>query len=255
MKNIFYAFILLLAIGCQNQPSDKAANSEQTTDSPTPPAPNTLTEAEKAAGWELLFDGQTTDKWRGYNHETFPTLGWKVMDGTIAVEKSGTEEEGFGGDIITKEKFENFEFSLDFLLSDTANSGILYRVVEVEDTPIWHNAPEYQLLDNERYAEMGIDNKHFTAANYDLHPAETDYTKPIGEWNTARIVLKNNHVEHWLNGNLVVAYDLESPEWAALVAKSKFAEYPGYGKTKNGHIGLQDHGHLVQFRNVKVRRL
>lgn len=254
MKNtIYFLLLVFISLSCQSKPAEKAPESEVA--SATPPAPNTLTEEEKAAGWELLFDGKTTDKWRGYNHETFPTLGWKVMDGTIAVEKSGTEEEGFGGDIITKEKFENFELSIDFLLTDTANSGILYRVVEVENTPIWHNAPEYQLLDNERYAEMGIDNKHFTAANYDLHPAETDYTKPIGEWNTARIILNNNHVEHWLNGNLVVAYDLESPEWAALVAKSKFAEYPGYGKTRNGYIGLQDHGHLVQFRNLKVRRL
>lgn len=254
MKNTIYFLLLaFLSISCQSKPAEKTPEGEVA--SATPHAPNTLTEEEKAAGWELLFDGKTTDKWRGYNHETFPTLGWKVMEGTIAVEKSGAEEEGFGGDIITKEKYENFDLSIDFLLTDTANSGILYRVVEVENTPIWHNAPEYQLLDNERYAEMGIDNKHFTAANYDLHPAETDYTKPIGEWNTARIILNNNHVEHWLNGNLVVAYDLESPEWAALVAKSKFAEYPGYGKTRNGYIGLQDHGHLVQFRNLKVKRL
>ena len=249
MKNTFYFLVLLLfGIGCQSNTSNESATT-------TPPAPNSLSDEEKAAGWELLFDGKTTDKWRGYNHEAFPTLGWKIMDGNVAVEKSGAEEEGFGGDIVTKDKYENFELTLDFLLSDTANSGILYRVKEVENTPIWHNAPEYQILDNARYAEMGSTNEHFTAANYDLNPAETDYTKPIGEWNTARIVLNNNHVEHWLNGNLVVAYDLETPEWAALVAKSKFAEYPDYGKTRNGNIGLQDHGHLVMFRNIKVKRL
>ncbi len=252
MKNSFPLLLLLLILSCQSNTSNEQSTQEET---PTPPTPNALTDEEKRAGWELLFDGKTTDKWRGYNHETLPTLGWKVTDGTIAVEKSGTEEEGFGGDIITKDKYENFELTLDFSCSDTANSGIFYRVAEMDGTPIWHNAPEYQILDNARYAEMGVDSLHFCAANYDLHPAETDYTKPVGEWNIARIVLNNNHVEHWLNGNLVVAYDLESPEWEALVAKSKFKDYPGYGKTKNGHIGLQDHGHLVRFRNIKVRRL
>ncbi|MEO1259590.1 MAG: DUF1080 domain-containing protein [Bacteroidota bacterium] len=255
MKNFPYLIlILLMTIGCQSSTTNEAAHEENAA-APVPPAQNTLTEEEKAAGWELLFDGNTTDKWRGYNHETFPTLGWKVMNGNIAVEKSGTEEEGFGGDIITKEKFENFELTLEFMCSDTSNSGVLYRVKEVEGTPIWHNAPEYQVLDNERYAEMGVDSMHFTAANYDLHPAQTDYTKPIGEWNLARILINNNHVEHWLNGQLVVSYDLETPEWEALVAKSKFREYPDYGRTRNGHIGLQDHGHLVQFRNLKIRRL
>ena len=156
---------------------------------------------------------------------------------------------------MTKTTYENFELKLEFLLSDTANSGIFYRVKEMADKPIWHNAPEYQILDNERYAEMGIDSFHFTAANYDLNPAETDHTNPIGQWNHAHIIVNNNHVEHRLNGNLVVAYDLESPEWETLVAKSKFAEFPDFGRTKIGHLGLQDHGHLVQFRNLKVRLL
>ena len=254
MKNKIYFLLLLLALGCQSNTSNKSPDQEAT-NTPALPPPNTLSEEEKTAGWELLFDGKTTNKWRGYNHETFPTLGWKVMDSTIAVEKSGTEEEGFGGDIITKEKYENFELTLEFLLSDTANSGIFYRVIEMEGSPIWHNAPEYQVLDNARYAEMGVDSLHFTAANYDLHPAKTDYTKPIGEWNTARIIVNNNHVEHWLNGKQVVSYDLETPAWESLVAKSKFKDYPAYGRTRNGHLGLQDHGHLVQFRNLKVRRL
>lgn len=252
MKNTFYLLCLLaLAISCQN----KTTNEQAVEEKPAPTLPNTLTAEEKAAGWELLFDGKTTDQWRGYNHETFPTLGWKVMDGSIAVEKSGAEEEGFGGDIITKATFENFEFSMEFLCSDTANSGIFYRVTEMKGAAIWHNAPEYQILDNDRYAEMGVDSLHFTAANYDLHPAETDHTKPIGEWNTARIILNNNHVEHWLNGHKIVEYNLESPEWEALVAKSKFASYSDYGKIRDGHLGLQDHGHLVRFRNIKVRRL
>ncbi|HHM21611.1 MAG TPA: DUF1080 domain-containing protein [Bacteroidetes bacterium] len=250
----YLLFLLLPVIGCQSKTSTETT-AQPTAPSPAPLPPNTLSEEEKAAGWELLFDGKNTSKWRGYNKPAFPSVGWKIMDGTLAVEHSGTEEAGHGGDIITKDKYENFELSVDFLLSDTANSGIFYRVVEVEGEPIWHNAPEYQLLDDKRYAEMGITNLHFTAANYDLHPAEKDYTKPIGEWNTAHIIVNHNHVEHRLNGHLVVAYDLESPEWEALVAKSKFKDYPRYGRTRNGHLGLQDHGHLVLFRNIKVRRL
>ncbi len=248
--NYFLLLFLFLA-SCQNNTPPATEEPEAT----PPPAENTLTEEEKAAGWELLFNGQNTEKWRGYNRDEFPTLGWRVDDGTIVVEKSGTEEEGFGGDIVTKETFENYELTLEYLLSDTANSGILYRVKEVADTPIWYNAPEYQILDNATYATMGVSNVHFAAANYDIHPAETDHTKPVGEWNLARILLKNNHVEHWLNGKMVIAYDLETPEWEALVAKSKFAEYPDYGRHHNGAIGLQDHGHKVQFRNIKIRRL
>ncbi len=252
MKYTNYLLLLLfLLAGCQNNNNDQT----EETNTPTPPVQNALTDEEKAAGWELLFDGQSAGKWRGYNSDKFPTLGWKVADGTMTIEKSGAEEEGFGGDIITVETYENFELTLEFLLSDTANSGIFYRVKEMADTPIWHNAPEYQILDNATYATMGTTNIHFTAANYDLHPAETDHTKPVGEWNTARILLKDNHVEHWLNGHKIVSYQLESPEWEALVAKSKFAGYPDYGRQRNGAIGLQDHGHKVQFRNIKIRRL
>ncbi len=252
MKFNFAIFLFcLLFISCQDAKPPQNEVVEENVD----PAPNTLTEEEIAAGWLLLFDGKTTDMWRGYQNETFPNLGWRVEDGTITVEKSGTEEEGFGGDIITKETFENFELTLDFVCSDTANSGIFYRVLEMEGAAIWHNAPEYQILDNATYATMGITNKHFCAANYDLHPAEVDHTKPIGEWNTASISVNDNHVEHWLNGKLVAAYDLETPEWEEMVAQSKFAGYPNYGRNRNGAIGLQDHGHKVQFRNIKIRRL
>ncbi len=249
LKN--YLLILLgFLLACQSPTNDE-------TPSGTEPGftHNTLSETEKEAGWELLFDGKSTGKWRGYNKSAFPKKGWKVIDKTLVVKKSGSEESGYGGDIITKEKFENFELMIDFLLTDTANSGIFYMVNEVEDTPIWHNAPEYQILDDAIYATMGVTNIHFTGANYDLHPAENDFKNNMGQWNTARIIVNNGHVEHWLNGNKVVAYDLWTPEWEALVKASKFSEYPDYGKTKNGHIGIQDHGQEVRFRNIKIRRL
>ncbi len=217
---------------------------------------NMLSAAETADGWKLLFDGESTAGWKGYGHETFPTKGWRVSDGVLIVEASNTGEEGFGGDIVTTESFDNFEFSLDFMLSDTANSGILYRVVENDD-PIWNNAPEFQLLDDATYISMGgMDMAtHLTGDNYDIHSSSVKASKAVGEWNTARILVDGARVEHWLNGQMTVAYELWSPEWEALVKKSKFAEYPSYGRTQRGPIGLQDHGHMVSFRNIKIRSL
>lgn len=260
MKTNFAILLFALTFfACGDSTTSTNAAAETSTDTPAEkvetPQHNVLSEQEKADGWALLFDGKTTNGWRGYNKETFPTKGWEVKDGELLVIKSGTEEEGFGGDVITKETFENFDLTLEFAVTDTSNSGVFYMVKEEAERPIWHNAPEYQVLDNDTYATMGITNMHFTAANYDLHPAETDYTKPKGEWNQVRILVDKGHVEHWLNGKQVVAYDLWTPEWEALVQKSKFKDYPNYGKNKNGAIGLQDHGHLVRYRNIKIRRL
>jgi hypothetical protein len=247
-----FSFVL----ACQNSSDQQQENIEtETAEMAQPQSPNTLSEEEETYGWELLFDGKSTEHWKGYNKETFPTKGWSVENGILIVKKSGTEEDGFGGDIVTKEKYENFELTIDFMLSDTANSGIFYLVTEEDGSAIWHNAPEYQILDDATYATMGSTNIHFTAANYDLHPAEKDFKKPMGEWNTARLIINNGHVEHWLNGNKVVEYDLWTPEWEAKVKASKFKDYPGYGRTKNGQIGLQDHGHEVRFRNLKVRSI
>jgi alpha-3'-ketoglucosidase len=243
-------------VACQNSSDPQQETTEiETAEMTQTQSPNTLSEEEETYGWELLFDGKSTELWNGYNKTSFPTKGWSVEDEMLIVKKSGTEEDGFGGDIVTKDKYENFELTIDFMLSDTANSGIFYMVTEEEGSAIWHNAPEYQILDDATYATMGVTNIHFTAANYDLHPAEKDYKNPMGEWNTARIIVNKGHVEHWLNGNKVVEYDLWTPEWEAKVKASKFKDYPGYGRTKNGQIGLQDHGHEVKFRNLKIRSI
>ncbi len=251
--------ISALFTGC-TKPSKQQNGQEQEQEQESGPAEqaiNTLTEEEKAASWELLFDGKTTNKWRGYNKDSFPEKGWHIRDGNLAVEHSGAGEEGFGGDIITLDKFENFEFSLEFMVSKEGNSGILYRVVEKEGEPIWHNAPEYQILDDETYIENAeMDMKtHLTGDNYDLHTSLEKKLNPVGEWNHVRIIMNNNHVEHWLNGIKTVEYEIKSPEWEALVANSKFKDYPDYGMARNGHIGLQDHGHLIMFRNIKIRKL
>ncbi len=170
------------------------------------------------------------------------------MDGMLVVGATSTDPDvPVGGDIVTEQTFSDFDLRFDFMLSDVANSGVLYRVIEEEGSAIWHNAPEYQVLDDDAYIEMGtMDmNTHLTGDNYDLHSAVNRQLNPPGEWNEGRIVVENGRVEHWLNGIKTVEYTLGSVEWEALVAASKFAPYPKYGRAESGPIGLQDHGRNV----------
>ncbi|MEL6355711.1 MAG: DUF1080 domain-containing protein [Bacteroidota bacterium] len=252
-KLLFLVFIAAI-LGCNN--SQAPVNEPPISEPPPPPIANTLTEAEQTEGWELLFDGQSTEKWRGYNKEGFPTQGWGVKDGEIQVFHSGNEEAGFGGDIITRDSFTDFILKVDFVLSDTSNSGIFYLIKEVPETPIWHNAPEYQLLDDETYRAMGgVTDAQMTGANYDMHPQKVNHSRPIGEWNTARIEKRGKDVKHFLNGELVIEYTLHDADWEARYQASKFKDYPGYAREEMAPIGLQDHGHLVRFRNLKIKRL
>jgi hypothetical protein len=261
MQHRTYALSCLLALlfaaglgaACGDADSPPSDGAPAT---PAASAENTLSDAETEAGWELLFDGSTTRGWRGYNRDAFPTKGWAVEDGQLVITASDPDAPGFAGDIVTQETFGDFELQLDFMLADTANSGILYRVVEQDSAAIWHNAPEYQILDDETYLAMGAVNEgQLTAANYDMHPPAVRALKPNGTWNHARLVVDGNHVEHWLNGQQILEYELESPDWEQRLAASKFAVYPNYGRAESGLIGLQDHGHEVRFRNIKVRRL
>ena len=247
--------IALLAAAC----SDGSETPPAAGGTPAATPPNTLTDAERAAGWRLLFDGETTDGWRGYNREEFPDTGWAVVDGALVVGATATDPDvPIGGDIVTTEAFTDFDLKFDFMLSEVANSGVLYRVIEEEGAEIWHNAPEYQVLDDPAYiaaseAPGSMDmNTHLTGDNYDLHSAGEKTLHGPGQWNTARIRVANNHVEHWLNGTRTVEYQLGSPEWEQLVAASKFAPFPRYGRAPSGPIGLQDHGRNVFYRNIKI---
>jgi len=220
---------------------------------------NTLTEAERAAGWQLLFDGETTGGWRGYNREVFPDRGWAVQDGMLVVGATATDPDvPVGGDIVTTESFADFDLRFEFRLSKVANSGVFYRVIEEEDAEIWWNAPEYQVLDDDAYIEMGTMDMHthLTGDNYDLHASEVKIGEKMlkgpGEWNEARIRILNGVVEHWLNGAKTVEYELGAPDWEERVARSKFAPHPRYGRAESGPIGLQDHGRNVWYRNLKI---
>jgi len=216
---------------------------------------NRLTAAEEDAGWQLLFDGETTDGWRGYNQDGFPEARWDVIDGNLVVLSPDPETEGSGGDIVTEQVFDNFELSLEFNVTPAANSGVFYRVTEAPGQPMWHSAPEFQVLDDSAHLEMdAMDmHTHLSGDNYDLHASSGSVVKPAGEWNHVRIVVNRGSVEHWLNGIKTVEYELWSPDWEQRVRGSKFADYPEYGRATMGQIGLQDHGNEVSYRNIKIR--
>ena len=245
------ALVILLAVAC----SDTGDAPSGETSAGQSPTPNTLTEAERAAGWRLLFDGQTTTGWRGYNMEAFPDTGWAVVNGAMVVGATATDPDvPIGGDIVTTESFTDFDLRFEFMLSEVSNSGVFYRVIEEEGAAIWHNAPEYQVLDDPAYVEMGtMDmNTHLTGDNYDLHASGDKILYGPGGWNEGRIRVLGNIVEHWLNGMKTVEYTLGSPEWEELVAASKFAPYPRYGTAASGPVGLQDHGRKVWYRSIRV---
>lgn len=200
-----------------------------------------------AEGWEVLFDGSDLGAWKGYAQERVPT-SWQVGGGVLAFVPGGE-----GGDVVTREAYGDFELELDWKISDCGNSGIFYRGAEGNDY-VWQTAPEMQILDDNCHSDARYPS-HLAGSNYDLYAAAPDAVRPAGEWNEARIVARGPHVEHWLNGQKVAAYEQGSEAWAARVAASKFRTMPNYGTQRTGVIGLQDHGDPVWFRDIRIRRL
>lgn len=220
--------------------------------------PNTLSDAEIEEGWMLLFDGETTDGWRGYNLDSFPETGWKAENGTLQVMASGRGEAGGGGDILYDKKFGNFELSLEWKVSEGGNSGIFYLAQEIPGEPVWKNAPEMQILDNERHpdAKLGVDGNRAAGALYDMIPGNMEAVNPAGEWNQAKILVYKGTVVHFMNGRQVLEYHLWTDDWNEMVANSKFKDYKEfYNTAKEGYIVLQDHGDDVWFRNIKIKEM
>jgi hypothetical protein len=205
---------------------------------------NQLTPAEKAAGWRLLFDGKTTAGWRNFKKKTFPEKGWVVEEGVLKKVANVN-----GGDIITTDEFDDFDFQWDWRIAPKANNGIKYFITEERNSAVGH---EYQMIDD----SLPIPKKELTASFYDvLPPSDEKPVKPPGEWNHSRVLVQGNHVEHWLNGAKVLAYELGSEEVKAAVAKSKFRNVKDFGTKIKGHILLTDHHDEASFRNLKIREL
>ncbi len=228
-------------------------------------APNTLSAAERAAGWRLLFDGKTLTGWRGLGYDSVPTAHWRVVNGSIEkiasgkVPKMPDGQPAHGGDLMTTQSFHDFELRFDWKVTDSANSGVKYNVSEEFSLAHASNHAalgfEYQVLDD----SLSDDNKlpsHLAGALYDLiAPNGAKRLMPVGQWNTSRIVFRGRHGEHWLNGSKIVDFYLGTPYMDSLIAKSKYHTIPGFADRRDGHIILQDHGDEVFYRDIKIREL
>jgi Domain of Unknown Function (DUF1080) len=225
-----YLALLLIPMACAesgSRPADTAGAA---------------TAAAPAAEWQNLVDSAASG-WRSYKKAGLE--GWQVVDGALT-------RTGPGGDIVyAAQEFGDFELELEWKLQPKGNSGVFFRGTEATEW-LYENAPEMQILDNVGHPDNATD-LTVAGSNYGLHPAPREAVKPVGEWNTARIVVQGAHVEHWLNGQKIVDYELWSPDWEAKVKASKFNQWPSYGRATKGFIGLQDHGDWVAYRNVRIR--
>lgn len=210
---------------------------------------NTLTAKEKRQGWVLLFDGISVGNWRPYNNK--PSDGWEVVNGELHCKENNVQHRA---DLITMDQYDNFEWAFDWKVGKGANSGVMYRVEESNDKAAYETGPEYQLIDDNGYKNK-LEDWQKSGSDYAMHAPSKLVAKPAGEYNHSKIVVKDAHVEHWLNGVKVTDFDLWTPEWQQLKAASKWKDAAGYGMAKKGHLALQDHGGGIWFKNIKVRKL
>lgn len=209
----------------------------------------TMTVQAQSKDWKTLFDGKSLKGWRMYKNR--PNNSWVIENGLLhCLPKAQANQRA---DLITTDQYDNFELSLDWKIGPHGNSGIMFHVTEQYEQP-YLSGPEYQLLDDPSYEGQITATQH-TGANYAMQAASKDMTKPRGEWNHTRILVKGPHVEHWLNGEKIVSYELWSPEWYAQKAKDKWKDAPAYGMAPTGYISLQDHGEEIWFRNIRIRKL
>ncbi len=215
-------------------------------------APNQLSPDDQKAGWTPLFNGTSLDGWRAYKRPDASGTRWVVKDGLLCLEPGDSSDTRGARDIVTAKPYSQFELAWDWRVSPGGNSGVKYFVLEDRESAIGH---EYQIIDDTKHADAKVGPHRQTAALYDVLPAANRPSKPTGEWNTSRVVVRGNDVEHWLNGTKVLAYTLDSPALREAIAKSKFKDVERFGKPQNGLVLLQDHGDAVCYRNVKVRPL
>jgi hypothetical protein len=247
-----------IAAGCSGAQDDASSASASAEPAATEPAEGTQATAPAETsrptasetdetGFVSLFDGRSLDGWHLYRKPGEPIVGWEAVDGTI-------KRTAQGADLISDRDYGDFDLRFEWKISPGGNSGVFYRAGEDEEAAYWTGI-EYQVLDNDRHPDGKNGPDRHAAAVYGMYPPQGAQTRPVGEWNSGRILARGAHVEHWLNGTKVAEYELWTPEWKARVADTKFKDWPGYGMSKRGHIGLQDHGDEVSYRNIRIKEL
>jgi hypothetical protein len=239
---------------CQSTKNDDSSASDTTSTSngASEPGLNQLSNAQLADGWKVLFNGRTTDGFRFYKNKE--NNSWEVVDGTLHAKPSGAGADK-RADLVTSEQYQNFELMFDWKVPPGGNSGVMFRVTEEHDAP-YLSGPEYQVIDDKGWPGDPLKETQLTGSNYDMHSAPA--SKPMnaqGEWNSSKIVVNGNHVEHWLNGVKMLEYELNSEEWKKLKAGSKWKDAAGYGVASTGLIAFQDHGQEVWYRNIFLKPL
>ena len=239
--------LILCAIafaGCKS--GDQKTESEDTADATSHEAGNT---SQAGEGWILLFDGQTMNGWRAFRNQENDS--WEVVDGTLHCRPFDQAKKR--ADLVTVDQYGNFELAFEWKIAPQSNSGVMFRVTEEYEQPFF-TGPEYQVLDDGGYPGE-VKEENFSGGNYDMHAPVNKKLNPVGEWNTSRILANGTHIEHWLNGDKVVEYEIGSEDWKERKAKSKWNDVEGYAVPTRGHIDLQDHGNEVWFRNIMIREL
>lgn len=236
-KLLYSSIVIVLLTGCAREGSGEDS------------APQTV-----GAEWTVLFDGSTLDGWRSYG-DSEPGAEWIIEDDAIVLNVDDETETMTGGDLITDGQYENFELELEWRISEGGNSGIFYGVREIEGHEVAYlTGIEMQVLDDDEHPD-GQNPETSAGSSYALYPPTQNVVRPVGEYNQVRIVVNNLEVEHWLNGQKVAEYTIDSPDWQERIAASKFADWEHFGKYRKGHIGLQDHTDPVWYRNIRIREL
>ncbi|MEX1213003.1 MAG: DUF1080 domain-containing protein [Balneolaceae bacterium] len=243
MKSLSYLFLFIFSVSCSS--CSEGMEPESPSSEMGEPSHNQLTAAERNAGWTLLFDGESTDGWRNYKSDTME--GWVAEEGVL-------KTSGGNGDIISEGQYSEFELSVDWRIEEQGNSGIFYFVVEKEGVSRIHETgPEFQIIDENNYP-VDLQPNQVTGSLSDVYPPYELLSNPPGEWNTAKVVVEGASVEHWLNGTLILAFTMDTPEWEQAVEGSKF-DAIHYAVARTGHLAFQDHGNTVEYRTIKIREL